>query len=187
MRTSWLIAVLFVSISAHAQALRVIPVSLINDPLPKGIQFFCAENYDRQECQQHVAMLDRMLARYPIELIGNWSFVVATSNQWKAMVRSFGGNADSPAFSILERRTTVFEEGLFSATAERRAELLRLYGLSGDALFELAVSHELGHALCTDAKENHADEYGRQLRAGKIPVCDLNKPRAGVSAKSQFR
>src|SRR5262249_22569313 len=84
-------------------------------------------------------------------------------------------NSDSPAFSVLERRTTVFEQALFSPRVSRRAELLRLYGSTGNALLELAVSHELGHALCGDTSEKHTDEYGRQLRAGKVPACYASK------------
>jgi len=156
---------------AQPQTLRAVPVMLANDSLPKGIQFFCAEHYEARDCAQHIALLEHMLASYPVELVGQWSFVLVSSERWKELVDSLGGNSDSPAFSVLEQRTTVFEQALFSPGVSRRVELLRLYGSTGDVLLELAVSHELGHALCGDRSEKHADEYGRQLRAGKVPAC----------------
>jgi len=163
------------SSSAQPQTLRAVPVMLANDSLPKGIQFFCAERYEPRECTQHVASLEHMLASYPVELVVRWSFVLVSSEHWKELVDGLGGNSDSPAFSVLEQRTTVFEQALFSGGVSRRAELLRLYGSSGDALLKLAVSHEFGHAFCEDTSEKHADEYGRQLRAGKVPTCYLRK------------
>jgi len=163
------------SSSVQPQAIRAVPVMPANDSFPKGIQFFCAEQYEPRDCAQHVASLEHILASYPVELIGGWSFVLVSSERWKELVESLGGNSDSPAFSVLERRTTVFEQALFSGGISRRAELLRIYGSSGDALLQLAVSHEFGHALCGDTNEKHADEYRRQLRSGRVPACYLAK------------
>src|SRR5262249_60515290 len=59
--------------SARPQTLRAVPVMLANDSLPKGIQFFCAEHYDRRDCAQHVASLEHTLASYPVDLGGRWS------------------------------------------------------------------------------------------------------------------
>src|SRR5262249_28020780 len=122
--------------SARPQTLRAVPVTLAKDSLPKGIQFFCAEHYDRLDCAQRVASQDDMLEGYAVELVGQWSFVLAASERWKELVDSLGGNSDSPAFSVLEQQTTVFEQALFSPRVSRRVELLRLYGSTGDALLE---------------------------------------------------
>jgi hypothetical protein len=184
MRLGRFFALVFLAISGYGQSLHVIPVSLKHGTATSRVSFFCSEDYDTGDCLHDLAVLNASLARFPIGRIEGWSFVVVTSDRWKALLPELGGNAGSPAFSVMESRTTAFEESLFSAPASRRAELLRLYGLSGDALLELAVSHELGHALCTDTNESHADEYGRQLRAGKIPICDLDKPKPVASAKT---
>ena len=49
----------------------------------------------------------------------------------------------------------------------------------GSALLELAISHELGHALCHEPDEYRADDYGRELRGGRILSCS---PSPGLSA-----
>jgi len=41
----------------------------------------------------------------------------------------------------------------------------------GDALLDLAVTHELGHAICQDQDERRADDYGRGLREKKPVAC----------------
>jgi hypothetical protein len=72
---------------------------------------------------------------------------------------------------MLERRTTVFEEALFAASGSRRGELLRKFQIPADALLELAVSHELGHALCQEKDEDRTNTYSRYLREGQLPAC----------------
>ena len=43
---------------------------------------------------------------------------------------------------------------------------------------DIAVTHELGHALCWEKNERLANEYGKKLREGKIPQC-RNSPGMG--------
>ena len=112
-----------------------------------------------------------MLMTYPLERLGMWSFALVPSDQWKDLIRALGGPTHSPAFTIFEQRTTVMESSLFSATATRSAEFLRVFGVTGEALLDLAVNHELGHCVCHDQDERKADDYGRELRKGKTPDC----------------
>jgi hypothetical protein len=63
------------------------------------------------------------------------------------------------------------ESSLFSATAARNDEFLHVFGVTGEALLELAVNHELGHSVCHDQDERKADEYGRELRQTKTVDC----------------
>ena len=72
-------------------------------------------------------------------------FCFGPSYNWKALVRSLGGSTASLAFTIFDQRTTVMEGSLFSPTAN-------LFGLTGEALLELAVNHELGHCVCPESK-----------------------------------
>ena len=51
------------------------------------------------------------------------------------------------------------------------SELLLMFGVIGDALLDLAVTHELGHAICHDQDERRADDYGRGLREKKPVAC----------------
>jgi len=172
MKPSCLIAVLFAACTAQTQSLRVVPVLLEGTgKTTTGVEFFCTQDYNRDECHQHALELRRALMTYPLERLGMWSFVLVPSYKWKDLVRAVGGSTDSPAFTIFEQRTTVMESSLFSATATRSAELMHVFGVTGEALLELAVNHELGHCVCPDQDERKADDYGRELRKGKIPDC----------------
>ncbi len=172
MKTSFLIAVLFAACTAQTQTLHVVPAHLDGaDPTTKSVQFFCTQDYNRDECRQHALELQRVLMTYPLERLGSWSFALVPSYNWKNLVRALGGSSDSPAFTIFDQRTTVMESSLFSATATRGAELQRVFGVTGEALLELAVNHELGHSVCRDLDERKADDYGHKLRERKTPDC----------------
>ena len=172
MKPSLLIAVLFAACAAETQTLRVVPVDLEGTgKTTTGVEFFCTQDYNRDECHQHAQELRRVLLAYPLERLGMWSFALVPSDRWKDLIRAVGGRTHSPAFTIFEQRTTVMESSLFSATATRSAELLHVFGVTGEALLALAVNHELGHCVCHDPDERKADDYGRELRKGKIPDC----------------
>ena len=112
-----------------------------------------------------------------------WSFVLVPSYKWPDLVRAVGGSTRSPAFTIFEQRTTVMESSLFSATATRSAEFLEVFGVTGEALLELTVSHELGHCVCFDPDERKAEDYGRELREGRIPDCGRTPKRRLTTAR----
>lgn len=185
MKSSLLIAVLFAACLAQTQTLRVVPVHLDGSgQSPKGIQFLCTQDYDRQHCQEDAATLQHALASYPVDQLGSWSFVLVTSDGWKDLVRSLGGDSESPAFSISDQRMTVMERSLFFSSASRNGELLLSYGVVGPALLDLVVTHELGHAMCHSTDERQADDYGRQLRDKKPAVCSKGS-RKGVNQASR--
>jgi hypothetical protein len=176
MMARWLIAAALTFATAQAQSLRVVPVTIrTNDAFPKAIQFFCAHGYSHKDCKEDVARLRRELARYPVDQLGQWSFVLVPSGAWKDLTLSLGGDPDSPAFSVIERRSTVLESAMFSSSAGRKAELFRKFGFTGDALLSLAVTHELGHAICNDTNERRADDYGRDLRNGNSSFCPAER------------
>jgi Zn-dependent peptidase ImmA (M78 family) len=50
-------------------------------------------------------------------------------------------------------------------------ELIKQWSLSMDDLLNLAVTHELGHALCNERNERKADANGEQLRKGQPVQC----------------
>jgi hypothetical protein len=167
-------------VTAQTRKLRVVRVPIdMNDGFPKAIQFFCGQQYDHKDCNQHVLALRRVLGHYPVEQLGTWWFVLVPSADWRDLVHDVK-HPGSPALTEIERRTTVFEEVLFSARSApiRSSELLRMFNIPVDALLNLAVSHELGHALCQEKDERQTNTYGRDLRAGEPLVC---QPRQSVS------
>jgi hypothetical protein len=178
MKPSFLIAVLFAACAAQTQTLRVVPVHLVGaGQTTKSVQFFCTQDYNRDECLQHALELRRALMTYPLERLGMWSFVLVPSYKWKDLVHTLGGSSHSPAFTIFEQRTTVMESSLFSATATRSTEFLHIFGVTGEALLELAVNHELGNCVCPDQDERKADDYGGELHKGEIPDCGRTSKR----------
>ena len=187
MKPSLLIAVLFAACAAQTQTLRVVPVNLEGAvQTTKSVQFFCSQDYNRDECHQHALELRRVLMAYPLERLGMWSFALVPSEKWKDLVRALGGPAHSPAFTIFEQRTTVVESSLFSPTATRSAEFRRVFGVTGEAMLELAVSHELGHGICQERDERRADDYGRELRQAKTVDC-TKTPEGRSRIRSAFR
>jgi hypothetical protein len=85
-------------------------------------------------------------------------------------MRNLGRDPDSPALSVLEKRETFFNEALFEPTSQR-AELLLTWQMPVERLAVLAVTHEIGHAMCGDASEVRANERAQLLQAGELPTC----------------
>ena len=78
----------------------------------------------------------------------------------------------SPAFTAIEARETFLEEALFLPTSARRAvDLVRNFRAPLDQLLTLAVSHELGHAICDGGDEAIANRVSDQLRNGEKIDC----------------
>jgi hypothetical protein len=160
-------------VTAQTRKLRVVRVPIeMNDDFPKAIQFSCGQQYNEKDCPQHVLALRRVLAHYPVEQLGTWSFVLVPSADWRDLVRDVR-NPGTPALTEIERRTTVFDEVLFSSRPSpvRVEELLLMFNSSVEALLEVAVSHELGHALCREKDERRAKIYARHLREGQALAC----------------
>jgi hypothetical protein len=171
-KTSVLIAVLFAVSAAQTQNLKMIAVRFpANSSTPNNVQFLCSQKYERTECVRDATALHAAIAQYPVELLGNWSFVLIPADDWKALVRGQGGDPVSPAFSMLDQRLTLLDGSLFVASVGGNKELLERFGKIGPALVDLAVTHEMGHAICQEKNERHADDYGKELREGKIPDC----------------
>lgn len=184
MKALWLIFLLFAASVAQAQTLRVVPIKIQgDDQFPKTIRFFCTQKYPRKRCVRDAITLQLVLRTYPVVNLGSWNFVLASSDEWTDLVHSLGGVSGSPAFSVLESRTTVFEEALFSAFGRRRAELILMFGTVDRILLEQAVTHELGHILCKDANEIRAAQNGQDLLAGRTWVCQDSKQRLYANAK----
>jgi hypothetical protein len=133
--------------------------------------FVCNTGYSAQQCHEQMSVLRPLLDKYGAGHLGDWTWVLVKSQDWKAIQHVHGMDPDSPAFTVLNRRVTFFEEALVSPVPERRVELIRQWSLGMDDLLKLAVTHELGHALCNEKNEKRADAYGEQLRQGQPVQC----------------
>jgi hypothetical protein len=87
----WLFTFLFLACgTAQSQGLRVLPEQIRGDQgFPAAIQFYCTENYPRSECQNDISLLRRVLARYPMEKVGSWSYILARSGGRSRLVSGF--------------------------------------------------------------------------------------------------
>ena len=133
--------------------------------------FVCNTGYTLQQCHQQMSVLRLLLNKYGAGRLGDWTWVLVKSDDWMDMKRQHRMDPDSPAFTVLDRRETFFEEALVSSVTVRQVELVRQWSLGLDDLLKLAVTHELGHALCNEKNERKADAYGEQLRRGVAVVC----------------
>lgn len=140
-----------------------------------GQVFHCHTGYPLSQCQKDILQLNSILTHYPIERLGDWTWVLVRSEDWKPICRMLRLNPDSPAFTALDLRETFLEEALFVHHPERTAELMKEWQRSMPQLLELAVSHELGHAFCEETNEAAADRFGEELRNGLSPRCPLPK------------
>ena len=138
-------------------------------------EFHCHTGYTLPQCQKDILQLKRILARYPVEALGHWTWVLVRSQDWKPISRRLRLNPESPAFTALEPRETFLEEALFVHDPERTAELIQVWRSSIPKLLELAVTHELGHVLCGVVNEAVAERFGEDLRNGREPRCQLLK------------
>jgi hypothetical protein len=137
-----------------------------------GQQFLCSVPYTIPECEKQIATLKVALYRYHAERLGQWTWVLVRSEDWKPILERVHMDPNSPTFSILERRQTFFEEVLLVPKPLRQLELLSKWHTGFDQFLDLAVAHELGHALCNDPDETRAERVGQRLRHGHAVDCD---------------
>jgi hypothetical protein len=141
-------------------------------PVPKDQQHFvCNVGYSIQQCHEQMSVLRPLLAKYGADRLSNWTWVLVKSGDWKSLLQLHGMDPNSPSFSFLARRQTFFEEAMVAPVPGRSAELITEWSRSIDDLRDLAVTHELGHAICHERNERKADAYGQLLREGQIVIC----------------
>ena len=143
-------------------------------------QFVCNTGYRQRQCDEQVTVLRRALANYPVAQLGSWTWILVRSEDWKAIKLLRGLDPDSPAFTFYPKRETFIEEALVTQVPVRARELLLKWDMNRRDLLDLAVRHELGHALCNDANERNADRVARLLEQKKTISCGVTStPKRG--------
>jgi hypothetical protein len=125
-----------------------------------------------------MVVLRKALANYRASDLGDWTWVLVRSENWKLILLARGLDPAVPALTALDLRTTFFEEALVAGSSGRLSELMDIWHLGRQSLLDLAVRHELGHALCKDANERKAERVARLLEQRKPVSC-----KAKVEAK----
>jgi len=134
--------------------------------------FVCSKGYTMEKCYEQVAVLRSALVKLPLAQVGEWTWILVRSEDWKAIVVPRGLDPDSPAFTYSAKRQTFIEEALVADVAGRRDELKARWHMRADKLRELVAAHELGHAFCNDRSEAVANQQAERLRDGKVPSCE---------------
>jgi hypothetical protein len=127
-------------------------------------QLYCDSSYSLPECSKQIQILKQALEVYPAALLPSWKWVLVRAERWKPLAKSLHLDPDSPAVTLLDDDTILLEESLIVPRADRAAELMNSYTIALDQLLDVAISHELGHAICHEQNEFRADAIGRDLR-----------------------
>ena len=145
-------------------------------------RFVCDTGYTLEKCNEDMGVLRAALAKYPVAQLGNWTWVLVRSQDWKVILRARGLDPDSPAFSYLEKRVTFIEEALVTEIPVRRRDLLLKWGMTIADLLDLSIAHEMAHALCGEKNEVKTIEVAKGLQEGRSFSCKVN-----LGAKIQAR
>jgi hypothetical protein len=143
----------------------------LSSTLAGQVTISCTTDYNPTQCLASANALAKVLQRYPIARLGDWKFVLTSAEHWQQIVKSLGGDPESPAFSEFAARVTVLEDTLFGTADTRKANLAQRYRQPLSGLLDYAVSHEIGHAICQERSEKLADAYSLALRMGITPIC----------------
>ena len=142
--------------------------------LPTPAQkFVCNTGYSQTNCNEQVLVLRKALANYPVAQLGSWTWILVRSEDWKAILRSRSLDPDSPAFTYYPKRETFFDEALVTQVPARSPELLLMWNMDREGLLDLAIRHELGHALCNEPDERNAERVAKLLEQRKPVSCEV--------------
>lgn len=156
---------LFVVAGVSAQALGEHP----DDARSPKMSYYCNTGYSEGACQVQVTRLRQTLGNFELAALGEWEWILVRSDDWARILRRVGRDPDSPAFTILEQRRTFLEEALFLPMAGRSRTLLEKWRVPLDQLLDVAVTHELAHAICRERDEGRTHAYADQLsQSGRV-------------------
>jgi hypothetical protein len=141
----------------------------------------CNTGYSPEECQVQIVVLRQTLAKYRADGLGEWTWVLVRSKDWKRILVDRGLDPNRPAFSYLAKRETFIEGALVSDVSSRGVELSGLWHMTVEELLDLAVRHEMGHAVCNERDEVEANRAAELLLHRKAVSCDRS-----VSTRKQL-
>jgi len=133
--------------------------------------FACNVCYTPRECQVAMTVLRKTLERYHFEGLGEWTWVLVRTKDWKQLLLERRFNPNHPAFSYLPKRETFLDGALVVRSSIRGVELSAIWHMAIEDLFDLAIRHELAHALCNDPDETKAERAAIALKNGAPLSC----------------
>ena len=145
--------------------------------------FACNVGYTPNECQVAATVLRKALARYPVDALGEWTWVLVRSEDWKQILSVRGFDTDHPAFSYLPKRETFIDGALVVRASTRGVELSAIWHMPIEDLLDLAIRHELAHALCNERDETKANRAAIALRNGAPLSCRVIEQASATNPK----
>jgi len=169
-RKAWLGPVAMQILSVAIASPTIARASTAEKPLATQ-HFFCNTGYKLDPCLEQIAKLKTVVAKFPTEALGEWTWVLVRSQDWKQLLETLKLNPDSPAFTCLETKTTFIEEVLVASVPHRGSELIARWHMGITELLNYAVEHEMGHAICHSLSENEANQVARILEQQRSLSC----------------
>jgi hypothetical protein len=133
--------------------------------------FGCNVTYALRKCQQDVAILKRAVTKYLSPVLGEWTWILVRSEDWKRITSPRRLDPNSPSFTFLAKKETYIEEALVVRVPGRERELMARWNMSSNTLLAFAITHEMGHGICQNASEAQANHVAALLRQGKPAWC----------------
>lgn len=143
-----------------------------NTSVPKQ-HFACNVGYTLQECQVASTVLRKALARYAVDALGKWTWVIVRTEDWKQILSERRVDTNIPAFSDLRKRVTFLDGSLVDGASIRGVELRVAWHMQIDELLDLSIRHELGHALCNERDESRSNQAAMALKNGTPLSCQV--------------
>lgn len=133
--------------------------------------FSCSTGYTAPECQAAAAVLRRAVARYSLDELGEWTWILVRPVDWKRNLSTDGINPNDPGFSNLTKRKTFLDGSLVEKVSIRGMELRTVWRMPIEELLDLTIRHELAHAFCSERGEWKADRIALTLKNGAPSSC----------------
>ena len=146
-------------------------------------RFACNVGYSPRECQVAATVLRKTLARYPVESLGEWRWVLVRTEDWKQILSERGVDPNVPAFSYLPKRETFLDGSLVVGASIHGAELRAIWHMPVEELLDFAIRHELGHALCDERDESKAGRAAIALKNGTPLSCRVIEQASAANRK----
>jgi hypothetical protein len=138
---------------------------------PATQHFFCNTGYSLDECHQQIAALRSVVVKLPTDAMGEWTWVLVRSQDWRQFWRTLGVKPNSPAFTCMEKRVTFIEEVLVAEVPGRANELIAKWHMSMTELLNIAMKNKMAHIFNYSPKQETASDdrrsQGRALEQGR--------------------
>ena len=147
------------------------PLAGETKPHVSRLRYACNVGYSPHECQVAVTVLRHALAGYPVESLGEWTWILVRSEDWKQILSIRRVDPNVPAFSYLPKRETFLDGSLVVRASIHGVELRAIWHMPVEDLLDFAIRHELGHALCDERDESKAGRAAIALKNGTPLSC----------------